>query len=55
MLEEVTREVAGTLQQYPLVILAGGKDVQTRQAFTRLTRVYGLSNVRILEDSHHEE
>ena len=48
-IEEVTRDLAGCLQQFQLVVLAGNEDVKVRQAFTRLTKVYGLTNVKLLD------
>ena len=53
-MDTVTRELAGGLQQFPLVILVGDEDVKVRQALTRLTRVYGLTNVKCLEGGGEE-
>ena len=53
-MEELTRDLAGGLQQLPLVILVGDEDVKVQQAFTRLTRVYGLTNVKWLEGGGEE-
>jgi hypothetical protein len=49
-IEEVNREAAWDLREHPPVVLTGAVSmILLRQAFTRLTKVYGLKNVKILE------
>ena len=53
-MEEVTRDLASDLQGFSLVVLAGDEDVKVQQAFTRLTKVYGLTNVKLLKGGCEE-